>query len=114
VTASEGFRVRVRTAKTPTETFLTVSSDFDPTDPEVAIHADEFMVVYDSTDGDHRVQGVIEVQPEPAGGSLVVYGLAIEFGGIIARFGPIRRRMAALIERGMAEELVADLDGVWV
>jgi len=111
--ASEGFRATVRTPKTPPEAYAIVVAELNPEDPEVSLLPEELTAVYDTRDGDHRIQAVIEVTEEPAGGSTVTYGVAVDFGGVIGRIGFFRRRMAALMRRGIAEDMVADLDGEW-
>jgi len=110
---SEGFRVQVRSPYSPENAFVAVTKEFSPEDPEVVIDRDQLTVVYDTVDGEHRIQGVIEIEPDNDG-SLTTYGLAIDFGGIVGRIGFIRRRMAAMMQRGIAEELIADLDGRWI
>lgn len=112
----EGFEIRVTSPKSVDDAYAIVTKDFDPADPEVALLPDDRTVVYSTEDGDHRIQGVIEVEPDPENpsGSLVTYGLAIEFGGTLGKIGPVRRRMAAMMQRGVAEELEADLDGKWI
>ena len=111
----EGFEIKVRSPKSVAEAYAAVTKEFDPADPEVALHPDDHAAVYSTKDGDHRIQGVIEVESEgdDSSGSVVTYGMAIEFGGTLGKIGPIRRRMAAMMQRGVAEELEAELDGKW-
>jgi len=65
--ASEGFRATVRTPKTPPEAYAIVVAELNPEDPEVSLLPEDLTAVYDTRDGDHRIQAVIEVTEEPAG-----------------------------------------------